>query len=208
VPAARKDDADEPGQAGRADRESAPKAAGEPSTTSYALLGLLAFDAETESVGLTGYELKQRADKTLRFYWVSPAMSQVYSELTKLAELGHVEVTAKPRGWRVTRHYRITAAGHRALEAWLADMRPEFPILKHSVALRLMMGHLAGDDAMRRMLETYASDLEIRHGELAAVRKSLGDDESHRFAAMVADWGLAYYDAERAIVTGFAERLD
>jgi len=208
VPAARKDDADEPGQAGRADRESAPKAAGEPSTTSYALLGLLAFDAETESVGLTGYELKQRADKTLRFYWVSPAMSQVYSELTKLAELGHVEVTAKPRGWRVTRHHRITAAGHRALEAWLADMRPEFPILKHSVALRLMMGHLAGDGAMRRMLETYARDLETRHSELAAVRKSLGDDESHRFAAMVADWGLAYYDAERAIVTGFAERLD
>jgi len=208
VPAARKDDADEPGQAGRADRESSARSAGEPSTTSYALLGLLAFDAETESVGLTGYELKQRADKTLRFYWVSPAMSQVYSELTKLAELGHVEVTAKPRGWRVTRHYRITAAGHRALEAWLADMRPEFPILKHSVALRLMMGHLAGDDAMRRMLETYASDLETRHSELAAVRKSLGGDESHRFAAMVADWGLAYYDAERAIVTGLAERLD
>ena len=208
MPAARKDDADEPGQAGRADRESAPKAAGEPSTTSYALLGLLAFDAETESVGLTGYELKQRADKTLRFYWVSPAMSQVYSELTKLAELGHVDVTAKPRGWRVTRHYRITAAGHRALEAWLADMRPEFPILKHSVALRLMMGHLAGDDAMRRMLETYASDLETRRGELAAVRESLGDDDAHRFAAMVADWGLAYYDAERAIVTGLAERLD
>ena len=208
MPAARKDDADEPGQAGRADRESSARSAGEPSTTSYALLGLLAFDAETESVGLTGYELKQRADKTLRFYWVSPAMSQVYSELTKLAELGHVEVTAKPRGWRVTRHYRITAAGHRALEAWLADMRPEFPILKHSIALRLMMGHLAGDDAMRRMLETYASDLETRHSELAAVRKSLGGDESHRFAAMVADWGLAYYDAERAIVTGLAERLD
>ena len=39
--------------------------------TSYALLGLLTFGDE-----LTGYELKQRADATLRFYWVSPAMSQ------------------------------------------------------------------------------------------------------------------------------------
>jgi len=205
VTTAREDDADEPRQSGRADGESA--RAGE-STTSYALLGLLAFDAETESVGMTGYELKQRADKTLRFYWVSPAMSQVYSELAKLAELGHVEVTAKPRGWRVTRYYRITAEGHRALETWLADRPPEFPILKHAVALRLMMGQLAGDDAMRRMLETYASDLETRRGELAAVRESLGDDDAHRFAAMVADWGLAYYDAERAIVTGLAERLD
>ena len=39
--------------------------------TSYALLGLLTFGDE-----LTGYELKQRADNTLRFYWVAPAMSQ------------------------------------------------------------------------------------------------------------------------------------
>jgi len=40
-------------------------------TTSYALLGLLTFGDE-----LTGYELKRRADNTLRFYWVAPAMSR------------------------------------------------------------------------------------------------------------------------------------
>jgi DNA-binding PadR family transcriptional regulator len=181
---------------------------GEPSTTSYALLGLLAFDAGTESIGLTGYELKQRADNTLRFYWVSPAMSQVYSELTKLADLGYVDVQAKRSGWRVTRHYRITAAGREALETWLAERPPEFPILKHSVALRLLMGHLADETAMRRMLETYAHDLDERRRELAAVRESLGDDAARRFPAMVADWGLAYYEAERAIVTDLAKRLD
>jgi DNA-binding PadR family transcriptional regulator len=184
------------------------RAVGEPATTSYALLGLLAFDASTESVGLTGYELKQRADKTMRFYWVSPAMSQVYSELAKLADLGYVDERAKQSGWRATRHYRITAAGRQALETWLADRPPEFPLLKHSVALRLMLGHLAGEPAMRQMLETYARDLETRRGELAAVRESLGDKDATRFPAMVADWGLAYYDAERAIVTEIAERLD
>jgi DNA-binding PadR family transcriptional regulator len=183
------------------------RGAGEPATTSYALLGLLAFDASTESVGLTGYELKQRADKTLRFYWVSPAMSQVYSELGRLTDLGYVDVHVNHRGWRVTRHYRITPRGRRALETWLADRPPEFPVLKHSVALRLMMGHLAGEPAMRRMLETYASDLETRRGELAAVRESLGEADATRFPAIVADWGLAYYDAERAIVTELAERL-
>jgi DNA-binding PadR family transcriptional regulator len=190
-------------RAGRSDRGT-----GEPATTSYALLSLLAFDASTESVGLTGYELKQRADKTLRFYWVSPAMSQVYSELAKLADLGYVDERARQDGWRVTRHYRITAAGRQALETWLADRPPEFPVLKHSVALRLMMGHLTGAPAMRRMLETYARDIETRRGELAAVRASLGDEDATRFPAMVADWGLAYYDAEWAIVTELAERLD
>jgi len=172
----------------------------EPTTTSYALLGLLAFDESTESVGLTGYELKRRADNTLRFYWVSPAMSQVYSELNRLAALDYVDVHEDHGGGRTTRHYRITAAGRRALEEWLADRPPEFPILKHSVALRLLMGHLAGDPAMRDMLATYASDLETRRAELTAVRGSLGDAEDLRFPAMVADWGLAYYDAERAIV--------
>ena len=53
--------------------------------TAYALLGLLSFGDS-----LTGYELKQRADRTLRFYWVSPAMSQVYSELERLHDLGLV----------------------------------------------------------------------------------------------------------------------
>ena len=56
------------------------------SMTSYAILGLLAFDGESETKGLTGYELKQRADRTLRFYWTSPAMSQIYTELDKLLE--------------------------------------------------------------------------------------------------------------------------
>jgi hypothetical protein len=61
---------------------------------------------------------------------------------------------------------------------------------------------------MREMLATYASDLETRRAELTAVRESLGDDEELRFPAMVADWGLAYYDAERAIVLELAEQLD
>jgi DNA-binding PadR family transcriptional regulator len=180
----------------------------EPTTTSYALLGLLAFDADPESVGLTGYELKQRADNTLRFYWVSPAMSQVYSELARLTHLGYVDVHEDTGGVRTTRHYRITSVGRRALQEWLAERPPEFPILKHSVALRLLMGHLAGDAAMHEMLTTYASELETRRAELTAVRDSLGDDEAFRFPAMVADWGLAYYDAERAIVLRLAERLE
>ncbi len=180
----------------------------EPTTTSYALLGLLAFDPGPESVGLTGYELKRRADNTLRFYWVSPAMSQVYSELARLTDLGYVDAREDRTGGRTTRHYRITPAGRRAIQEWLAERPPEFPILKHSIALRLLMGHLAGDAAMREMLDTYAGDLETRRAELTAVRDSLGDDEDFRFAAMVADWGLAYYDAERSIVLRLAERLD
>ena len=76
--------------------------------TAYALLGLLTFGDE-----LTGYELKQRADVTLRFYWVSPAMSQIYSELRRLTGLGLVRADARPDdGREVTtyRHHRARAS--------------------------------------------------------------------------------------------------
>jgi DNA-binding PadR family transcriptional regulator len=103
--------------------------------TAYALLGLLTFGDE-----LTGYELKQRADITLRFYWVSPAMSQIYSELARLA--GHGLVATIDDGGGSAR-YRITAEGTAAVRAWMADTPAGFPVLKHPVALRLLMGHLA-----------------------------------------------------------------
>src|SRR3954451_22230 len=103
-------------------------------TPSYALLGLLTLGDD-----LTGYELKQRADLTLRFYWVSPAMSQVYSELRRLGERGLVEPVVDDGG---TTRYRITDAGRAVLADWMDETPAGFPVLKHPVALRLLMGHV------------------------------------------------------------------
>jgi len=172
-------------------------------TTSYALLGLLAFGD-----GLTGYELKQRADNTLRFYWVSPAMSQVYTELTRLEQLALVKVNTERHGLRTTRRFHLTDAGSTALREWLARPPAEFPTLKHPVALRLLMGHLIDPGTRRSMLDTYLQSLAQRRIELQAVRDSLGDEPAVRFPAMVADWGLDYYESERAMVTELRRRLE
>ena len=169
------------------------------STTSYALLGLLAFDAQTSEQGLTGYELKQRADFTLRFYWTAPAMSQIYSELSRLARADLVEAVAQRQGRRTTRRYRITASGTRTLREWLATSEPEFPIIKHPVALRLLMGQLMDRDAVVALLDGYEKALAERRAELEAVREMLGDREEVRYPALVAEWGLAHYDSEREI---------
>jgi DNA-binding PadR family transcriptional regulator len=184
-------------------------------TTSYALLGLLAFDEGSTSRGLTGYEVKQRADNTLRFYWVSPAMSQIYTELARLAVDGAVIASddavdgeaGGPR--RATRRYRITQAGLDELRGWLnrPASAPEFPVLKHPVALRLLMGHLTEPDRVAGLLGEYLVALHRRRGELAAVRDSLGDDDAYRFPMLVADWGMAYYDAEASIVRDLLARV-
>ena len=163
--------------------------------TAFALLGLLTFGDE-----LTGYELKQRADNTLRFYWVAPAMSQIYSELTRLTEHGYVEPATSEGDGRRTTTYRITAAGERALHGWIGEAPVGFPTLKHTVLLRLLIGHASEPERMREMLEEYVAELADVRRDLREVRDSLrGADrpgEPFHYPSVVADWGLDYYAAE------------
>lgn len=171
--------------------------------TSYALLGLLSFgDA------LTGYELKQRADRTLRFYWVSPAMSQVYSELDRLHARGLVRATGAGRGTT----YTLSRRGRSALRRWLEESPVGFPLLKHPVALRLLLGALVEPDRISAMLHEHLGALEDERAALGEVRTSLvGVDEPgqpFRYPSLVADWGISYLTHEHAIITDLLERIE
>ena len=163
--------------------------------TAYALLGLLTFGDD-----LTGYEIKQRADNTLRFYWVAPAMSQIYTELARLTEHGYVEpVTSQGEGRRTT-SYRITREGQVALRDWLDHSPVGFPTLKHTVLLRLLIGHASEPERIRDMLEEYVGELTDALADLRVVRDSLrgadGPGEAFHYPSIVADWGLDYFAAE------------
>jgi DNA-binding PadR family transcriptional regulator len=163
--------------------------------TGYAILGLLTFGDE-----LTGYEVKQRADRTLRFYWVSPAMSQIYTELRRLTDHGLVRAAARTDGGREVTSYAITDAGQRALREWIEGTPAGFPVLKHPVLLRLLIGHVTDPARTRHMLEDYLAELDRALADLTQVRESLrGADrpgEPFRFPSLVADWGLDYFAAE------------
>ncbi|HEY3013672.1 MAG TPA: PadR family transcriptional regulator [Nocardioides sp.] len=171
--------------------------------TSYALLGLLTFGDE-----LTGYELKQRADITLRFYWVSPAMSQVYTELRRLTDAGLVEPIGDSRGQR----YRITERGRKELKDWMDGTPAGFPVLKHPVLLRLLMGHVTDPATIKAMLREYVDELTTALVDLDEVRESLrGADapgEAFRHPSLVADWGLAYFASEARLARETLARLD
>lgn len=163
--------------------------------TGYAILGLLTFGDE-----LTGYEVKQRADATLRFYWVSPAMSQIYTELRRLTDHGLVRADARQDGGREVTSYAITEEGQAALRAWMGGTPAGFPVLKHPVLLRLLIGHVAEPDRTRQMLHDYLAELDAARDDLGEVREALrGADrpgEPFRFPSLVADWGLDYFAAE------------
>lgn len=163
--------------------------------TGYAILGLLTFGDE-----LTGYEIKQRADLTLRFYWVSPAMSQIYTELRRLTGRGLVSAEARSDGGREVTSYAITDAGQAALRGWMEGTPAGFPVLKHTVLLRLLIAHATEPEQTRKMLHDYLGELEEAIDDLAEVRAALrGADrpgDAFRFPSLVADWGLDYFAAE------------
>ena len=170
--------------------------------TSYALLGLLTFGDE-----LTGYELKQRADSTLRFYWQSPAMSQVYSELARLDARGLVRRQGEGRGTT----YALTQLGRDTLERWMREAPVGFPIFKHPPALHLMIGHLTDTATLVRMLEDYVDQVTAARTDLLEVRRSLEEADQvgqvFRYPSLVAEWGLAHFESELEIARKTIVRL-
>jgi DNA-binding PadR family transcriptional regulator len=171
-----------------------------PTATGYALLGLLSFGRE-----LSGYELKQWADGSLRFFWSAPAMSQVYRELERLADAGYVDQRSVVRdGTRSTKVYRLAPTGEKAVRAWLAEI-PEPPVLKHPIALRVFFGHLLDPADLRRAVEAHRAWCEQVLHDLNTVRDDLGDDPAWRNAAVVAEWGLEYYQGDLEAVARVEE---
>src|SRR4051794_8528186 len=104
--------------------------ADELTTTSYAILGLLSIKP------WSAYELTQQARRSLRYAWPK-SESHLYAEPKRLARLGFARVTEAPAGPVRTRQvYAITAAGRRALRAWLKS-EPAPPQLEFEAVLRL-----------------------------------------------------------------------
>ena len=83
-------------------------------TTSYALLGLLAVKP------WSSYELTQQMDRSLRRIWPR-AVSKLYEEPKKLAAHGLARSSTERNGRRTRTVYTITAEGRRALREWLAE---------------------------------------------------------------------------------------
>jgi PadR family transcriptional regulator AphA len=83
-------------------------------TTSYAILGLLAVKAWTT------HELVQQVDRSLRRIWPR-AQSKLYEEPKKLVAHGYARATDDSVGRRRRTRYTITAKGRRALAGWLQE---------------------------------------------------------------------------------------
>jgi DNA-binding PadR family transcriptional regulator len=171
--------------------------------TSYAVLGMLSFGDE-----LSGYQLKKRGDNLRFFYW-SPAHSQIYAELRRLEKLGYVthrEVRQQRRPDK--RLYSITPEGKTAFETWLNESPVEPVSLKHSVALRLFFGHAGDPKRLRAVLAEYAEQVSEVVEDLRGIVEEISDESRYFYPGVVAEWGIGYYEAERKAALTAIKRLD
>jgi DNA-binding PadR family transcriptional regulator len=173
----------------------------EPTSTTYAVLGMLTF-GET-----SGYDLAKSIDRSISHFGFQPARSQVYAALHRLVALGWAtERAVAQRDRPDKRLYRITARGEGALRGWLETPVVEPEIVRSPFLLKIFFGTLIPPETLlaqvkeahRRSVE----ELEVLE-ELEREIETL-DRSDLRFPGLVLRYGLAH---NRASVAWTVEML-
>ena len=161
------------------------------------ILGLLSIGPRS------GYEIKATVDRSTVFFWAA-SYGQIYPELRRLENDGLIEGEDASNGARARRVYRLTAAGHRELEAWLhgGDFKME---LRDESLLRLFFADALPRDEALRLVETRRRMFEHVLGQLRAIDERPGEDPP--FVDLVLRWGLAYTGWETQWCAEQLERL-
>ncbi|NUS56199.1 MAG: alpha/beta hydrolase fold domain-containing protein [Streptomycetaceae bacterium] len=164
--------------------------------TGWALLGLLSSGRE-----MSGYDLKKWADHSLRFFHLSPALSQVYAELRRLESSGYVRHRVAPVAnddLRNKRLYTLTDAGRDAVTAWLREADVEAGVLKHPVILRIWLGHLAGPDRVAQLIDSHQAATRALVDEIRSSRAAAPSGPENAYASAILVWAERHYTGELA----------
>ncbi len=138
----------------------------EPTTTAFAILGMLA------SRPMTSYELAKGFDRSVRRLWPR-ARSKLFEAPKHLVALGYARAARERTGARWKTVYAITPSGRRALAAWLS--RPgDGPALEFEQLLKIFFAEHGSKKAVVANLEGAAAWAAAQMEEqLAAGRRSL-----------------------------------
>lgn len=164
---------------------------------SYVVLGLLAQNGPS-----TPYELKSAVHRSIGNFWSFPH-TQLYTEPDRLLGLGLVRVKQEAGGRR-RRTFTITAAGRRALAAWLSEPAPFSRELRDLGLLKLFFGALVSPDEVVALATEQEKAHRAKLQDFEALEAEGRDDgDAHRRSVL--RMGLLY---ERAAVRFWAEVAD
>jgi DNA-binding PadR family transcriptional regulator len=172
--------------------------------TSWALLGMLSYEYE-----LSGYDIRKWIDWSMRFFYGSPAYSQIYSELKKLEQLGLVTSRFdNSSGARNRRLYKITEAGLDAVTRWANEAPLDPPVLKHSALLRVTFAHLTNPARLKEILQEHLAYADEMHRSAAKDAKWAKADPSWAYARVALNWAERYYANEHELTLKMIKELD
>ncbi|HEX6699474.1 MAG TPA: PadR family transcriptional regulator [Gaiellaceae bacterium] len=158
------------------------------STTEAAVLGLLRLGE------FSGYDLSKMARGSVRYFW-APAQSQIYAILPRLVDDGfasrrHVRQERRPD----KQLYRITEAGERALDDWLADPDAARAPVKNPFLLKLFLGEfMSREDVVTHVRR----GRDAAAAELAELEQIAPNVDAHPYDGYVLEYGL---EANRAFI--------
>jgi DNA-binding PadR family transcriptional regulator len=118
----------------------------QPTTTTYAILGLLAAGPSSP------YDLSVRLQVAYAFYWPR-ARSHVFTEAKKIAALGWAAGAVRRTGKRQRTEYTITPEGRIALEAWLATTPAMFSMESEHL-VRVYLASFGSTEDLFRVLDS------------------------------------------------------
>jgi PadR family transcriptional regulator AphA len=139
-------------------------------TTSYAILGLLAIKPWST------YELAAQMRRKLHYFWPR-AESNLYAEPKRLVEAGFAKARPEPVGRRRRTVYSITSKGRRALERWLSEPAGESR-LESETLVKAMFAPYGSKEDLLGHLRRLGDELEAKQQQLRAIfREYLGGED-------------------------------
>lgn len=156
-------------------------------TLGYAILGLLSRER------LSGYDLTRGMRGRVGNFW-SAKHSQIYPELARLEEKGHVtHGVVEQRGRPDKKVYEITTEGLRELKEWVPQPPVERPT-REELVVKVYSAWLADPDATLELFREQERHHEERLARYQEIEKwmerewgeDLGRPDSPRFASYAA----------------------
>ncbi|MGH7489886.1 MAG: PadR family transcriptional regulator [bacterium] len=172
--------------------------------TSWAVLGMLAFNEE-----VSGYDIKKWADWTIQHFYWSPSYSQIYSELKRLEKMRYATSRVQhDNGLRGRRLYRITESGQAAVSRWSKEAPVDPPMLKNGVLLRVWLGHINEPNRLKEILQDHVADLDRMRRRVARDARGAALEPAWAYPRLVMQWAQRYYDAERELALQMIKDID
>jgi len=174
----------------------------------HAILAFLHFSP------MTGYDLKKYFEQSVAHFW-SVTQSHIYKTLDSLEKDGYVESSIIQQVGKPNRkEYSITDAGRQKLQRWLITPLP-LPPTREAWLIQIFFAYAnsnqeiiellqARKEAIDARIQTYRQDAQAA---IDANARSIGNARIHELWQVTLDYGISYYEFERAWLEKTIERI-